>query len=170
MQERIEKAHPGELQKDMNKYFLKTEEFGISEVGIHLLRSGFNFETIPFSSIISIEITKGKLIRNWLLILIIGIGLITFSIYYTKGVIDLYNDPTVHVMPIESIVVPILPCAFGIFCLYTSLGSGPVMILYQNGKKSSYALTEFDKRNEMTTFQAYLQSNRSLFGKLKIVV
>lgn len=65
-----------------NKYYFETDQLGISETGIHLLRNRFNYETIEYSSIQEIRIEKGKQIKNWLLVLLLGIfSVSTWDVY-----------------------------------------------------------------------------------------
>jgi hypothetical protein len=63
----------------MAYYNFQTEEFGVSESGIHLLRSGFNYKTITLSEIDRIRIERAKEIHNWWLVFIIGSALIGFG-------------------------------------------------------------------------------------------
>ncbi len=42
----------------MNKYYFKTNEFGLTDNGIDFLRSGFNYKTINFPKIHKADITN----------------------------------------------------------------------------------------------------------------
>ncbi|MDB5249078.1 MAG: hypothetical protein JWQ40_3472 [Segetibacter sp.] len=66
----------------MNSYKFETAQLGISEPGIHLLRSVYNYQTIPFESIDTIVIKTGRQIRKWLLSLIFGIVLVSTGFYF----------------------------------------------------------------------------------------
>lgn len=54
-------------------YVFKTREFAISDLGFHLLRSGYCHKTVPFSGIKEVQIERGFEIHNWLVILILGL-------------------------------------------------------------------------------------------------
>lgn len=152
----------------MSPYQFTTNEFGISETDIHLLRSNFNYKTIDFKDITLIEINKGKLINNWILILLLGIGLISFSLYCAFKLVIAFNDDSVRHIFIEQIILPVLPLLMGSFCLYTSARNGMVINIRYNGKDVSYPLEDLIKRNEYEDFITYLKSNKHLNSKLNI--
>lgn len=152
----------------MSKYKFQTQEFGVSETGIHLLRSNYNYETINYNDISLFEITKGKVIRNWILILTIGFGLIGFSIYYVSGLIDVFNDHSIHAIYIEEIVVPVLPFLLGGYCIFISMKTGIIFKIISNDKKDFFPLEEIIKRNELEDFINYLKSNKDKSSKLHL--
>lgn len=152
----------------MTPYKFTTNEFGISETGIHLLRSNFNYKTIEFKDITLVEIKNGKLINNWMLILLLGIGLISFSLYCVYRLVIAFNDDSVRHIYIEQIILPLLPFLLGGFCLNTSARNGMIINIRYNGKDSSYPLEYLIKKNEYEDFIDYLISNKDLNSKLNI--
>ena len=68
----------------MSDYKYRTDEFGLSETGVHLLRNNYNYKTINYEDITLLEIKHGKLFSNWLVVLLIGAGLIAFSISWNQ--------------------------------------------------------------------------------------
>ncbi len=153
----------------MKHYKFSTREFGISDTGIHLLRSNFNYRTINFKDITSLEIGRGRLIRNWLFVFIFGLSLIAFSIYYAFGLIDVFNDPSVKRIYIEELLVPFLPALLGGFCIYSASKKGIVMKIQHNGKKSSYSLEGIIKNNQYDEFVDYLVYTVKVYSKLKFI-
>jgi hypothetical protein len=73
----------------MGQYYFRTKEFGVTDKGIHLLRGGFNYETIAFAQIHKLEIRRGKELNNWFAILVIGLILFTPGIYFAISVINI---------------------------------------------------------------------------------
>lgn len=57
----------------MKIYNFETEQFGISDVGIHLLRSRYNYETYEFKDIDQITVVRGKQVYNWIVLFTLGI-------------------------------------------------------------------------------------------------
>ncbi|MBO9702921.1 MAG: hypothetical protein J7604_22090 [Sporocytophaga sp.] len=153
----------------MKHYKFYTREFGISDIGIHLLRNNFNYNTINFKDITSLEIGRGKLIRNWIFVFIFGISLIAFSIYYAFVLIDVLNDPSTRKIYIEELMVPVLPALLGGFCIYSSRRNGIVIKIEHNGKKSSYSLEDIIKNNQYEDFVDYLVFNVKVYSKIKLI-
>lgn len=153
----------------MKHYKFYTKEFGISDTGIHLLRSSFNYRTINFKDITSLEIVRGKLIRNWIFVFIFGISLLAFSIYYAYVLIDVLNDPSIRRIYIEELMVPVLPALLGGLCIYSSSRKGIVIKIEHNGKRSSYPLEDIIKNNQYEDFVDYLAFNVKVYSKMKLI-
>jgi hypothetical protein len=151
----------------MKHYKFSTREFGISDTGIHLLRSNFNYSTINYKDITSLEIGRGRLIRNWIFVFIFGLSLIVFSIYYAYGLIVVFNDPGVKRIYLEELMVPFLPALLGGFCIYASSRKGIVMNIQHNGKKGSYPLEDIIKNNQYDDFVDYLVNTAKVYSKMK---
>ena len=152
----------------MNPYKFTTSEFDISETGIHLLRSNFNYKTINFKDITLVEIKKGKLINNWILILVLGTVLIAFSLYCVFKLVIAFNTDSVRHIFIEQIILPVLPLLLGGFCIYSSVRNGMIISIRNNGKDTSYPIEDIIKKNEYEDFIAYLKLNKDLNSKLNI--
>ena len=99
-----------------------------------------------------------------------GIGLISFSIYYLIGLIDAFNDPKVHKIYVEAIVAPVLPLLIGFFCVYSSIRTGIIMKIENDGKRISLPLTKIIKKDELKEFIGYINDNKIENSKLKIYV
>lgn len=142
----------------MNKYVYETTEFGLSDQGIHLLRSRFNYETIPFSDVESITIEKGKELNNWVGILTFGIVLCGTAIFYILRALHVIGNHEVNVIYIEQIVIPGIPFVLGCYCLYTSTRNGTILRLTTvSNKKDKFPLKELEKVEDLPGFQQYLK-------------
>jgi len=99
----------------MTNYNFQTKEFGISDKGIHLLRSGFNHRTIKFSEVNKILIERGKELHNWWVIFIIGAALIVFGVYLSVGTIRILIDGNIaprHARMIILLLIPVVGAYF----------------------------------------------------------
>src|SRR5687768_6891151 len=153
----------------MNNYHFETREFGVSDRGIHLLRSRFNYETIEFDQVDHLTIEKGKELNNWLAILVIGLALVSFSVYYTVRLFSIVDNNEVNVIYVEEILVPLLPFMIGGYCLYSSTRNGTILRLRTiNSKTDKFPLKEFEKEDKLGRFQDFLKAK--LKTKVKINV
>jgi hypothetical protein len=152
----------------MNEYAYETTEFGLSDEGIHLLRSRFNYETIPFSDVQSITIERGKELNNWILILLFGVALITVSLFYILRALHVIGNYEVNVIYIEQIVIPVIPLLLGCYCLYSSTRNGTILRLKTvKNKKDKFPLKEIEKTNSLSNFQQYLKERLST--RIKVI-
>jgi hypothetical protein len=142
----------------MINYYFETREFGISDNGIHLLRSRFNYETVHFDQVDSLTIEKGKELNNWIVILIIGLGLVAFSLYYSLRLFNIIDNNEVNVIYIEEILVPLIPFMLGGYCLYSSTRKGTILRLKTiKNKTDKFPLRELEKDNRIGQFQDFLK-------------
>ncbi|UII24750.1 hypothetical protein LVD15_15680 [Fulvivirga maritima] len=142
----------------MSDFLFETNEFGLSQEGFHLLRDRFNYKTYPYSEIDEIRIETGKELKNWTIILAIGISLVVFSIYYSvKLYLAIQNNIYVTIY-IEQILIPIIPFLFGGYCIYASTKSGTILRLKTLKKnKHKYPLELIEKENKLKTLEALLK-------------
>jgi hypothetical protein len=153
----------------MTNYYFETREFGISDNGIHLLRSRFNYETVQFDQVDCLTIEKGKELNNWIVILIIGLGLVAFSLYYSLRLFNIIDNNEVNVIYIEEILVPLIPFMLGGYCLYSSTRNGKILRLKTiKNKTDKFPLRELEKDNRIGQFQDFLKEK--LNTKIRINV
>ena len=151
----------------MNNYYFETREFGVSDIGIHLLRSRFNYETVEFNQLDNVTIERGKELNNWVAILIIGLSLFSFSIYYSLKLFNVVNSNEVNVIYVEHILVPLIPFMLGGYCLYSSTRNGVVLrIRTIKNKTNKFPLKELEKDNKLESLQDFLK--KKLNTKVKI--
>ncbi|PZR39650.1 MAG: hypothetical protein DI538_06355 [Azospira oryzae] len=103
------------------RYLFEAKAFAVSDKGIHLFRNKFNYETIPFEDVSRLTIGRGRGVNNWIILFIIGMGLLGFAIYYSVGMFGVINHGEVRVIYVEEIVVPVLPFLIGAYFIYASL-------------------------------------------------
>jgi hypothetical protein len=151
------------------KYLFETSEFGISEYAFHLLRSRFNYKTYESDDLHEIIVEKGRLVNNWLLILLVGISLVLFAIYYCfKFYMLLTGDEFFHFY-LEELIVPLLPFFIGLYCIYNSMRTGPtVKLILTNGKSKRFPLTILKEKNEIDAFISFLRKSNMFNSKVRI--
>lgn len=145
----------------MSIYSFESTDFALSDKGIHLLRSGYNYKTIEYNMVDKATIKRGAEINNVNLCLVIGICLFGFAIMQTRLVINLFNDPSVTKIYIESIVLPVLPGLVGIYFVYIAVKKGIVLIIETGSKEYKLRLRDFIKDNTKEKVIKYLTEKLS---------
>jgi uncharacterized membrane protein len=118
----------------MKTYLFQTHEFGVSSEGIHLLRSGFNYETIDWSQIKSLKIQRGKALHNWFVILVIGVALLSLGIYLSIRTIDtlMYQEHAErYVKMMQFLLIP----GIGVYFIYNALRTGTLAVIQYHTRK-----------------------------------
>ncbi|MDO6392382.1 hypothetical protein Q4E40_19765 [Pontibacter sp. BT731] len=138
------------------KYRFCTEQFGISDSGIHLLRSRYNYKSVASADVTSVVIRRGKAIKNWLFLLLFGVACLGFSAYYTSIIYDFFYSEEGGRIYIEEIVVPVIPAFAGIAAITVALRNTTIAIVQYRGGKLVLDLSDLVKSGEATSFVLYL--------------
>jgi hypothetical protein len=143
----------------MPNYYFETPEFGISDTGIHYLRSRFNYKTVPYTDIHSARIEQGKDLNNWALVLSIGIALVAFGLYYFYRLyIFFFEISESRTIAPEQILLPIIPFLVGGYCIYSATRNCIVMRFTDAlGKPDKLSLRELQKNNQLEVFISTLR-------------
>jgi hypothetical protein len=142
----------------MSKYYHETREFGVSDQGIHLLRSRYNYKTYDFNNVAKVIIERGKELNNWIAILVLGLALVSFALYYAVGMVELLTDYVRDRISIQEILVPLIPFLMGAYCLYSSTRNGTIMrVSTAEGKSERFPLKELEEKHELTSFKQLLK-------------
>ena len=150
-------------------YLFETNEFGLSNDSFHLLRSRYNFKTYSNQDIASLSIENGKQINNWILVLIIGVSLISFTIFYSIKLFYFMTDEQTRTIYIEQIVIPVLPFLVGIYCLFVSLKKGPIIrVQLRNGRTKGFPLSKVQKENQMESLLDVFKNSTEFGQKLTV--
>lgn len=149
----------------MPQYLFTTDEFALSETGIHLLRSRFNYQTIPLREIKSMRIAKGKETHNWWLVLIIGGVMVWLGMYLSIGTIKALLSGNATPRQAVLIYILLIPVS-GAYFVYCALETGPLLqIECFNGDKRSFRLRQLLKEQKLDAFKEYLRT-RSLINAI----
>ncbi len=143
----------------MPSYHFETPEFGISDTGIHYLRSRFNYKTVAYTDIHSARIEQGKDLNNWAIVLSIGIALAGFGLYYFYRLYIFFFEISEHrtIAP-EQILLPVIPFLMGVYCIYSATRNSVVMRFTDaQGKPDKLSLRELQKNNQLEGFLSTLR-------------
>lgn len=152
-------------------YLFESDTFGISQEAFHLLRSRFNFKTYQAQEISQITIEQGRQVNNWLIILVIGLGLVCFAIYYSFVLYNMLTDDSVTSIYIEELLIPILPFLLGFYCIYAALKTGPTLrVDLVNYKNKRFPLLRLKKNNEIDRLIEVIKNHPSLSSKLVVKI
>jgi hypothetical protein len=137
----------------MEKYSFETSEFGISQKGFHLLRSGFNYETIEWTELNSVKFYRGKELYNWWIILLIGIGLLILGIYLSFRTFDILlhkENPQNYAKMLLFCHIPMI----GIYFISNAIKTGTLLkINYASYKKKVFPLRQIEKAERLAEFK-----------------
>ncbi|HMG91039.1 MAG TPA: hypothetical protein VK589_13330 [Chryseolinea sp.] len=146
----------------MGQYYFRTKEFGVTDSGIHLLRSGFNYETIAFSQIHKLEIKKEKEIHNWIGILVIGLILLAPGIYFAINIINVLIHGDISPRGARMVLLLLIPLV-GVYFIYTSLQTGTILqINYGKDKKDQFPLRQIIAEKQMDDFKLLMKDKLSV--------
>jgi hypothetical protein len=153
----------------MSKYNFQTEKAGFSNEGLHLLRNRFNFKTIPYKEIQSIEIMQGWVMNNWLVLLLFGLILVVFAFSAALSLYLNYIDPDVHIIYTEHILMILLPLMMGFFTIYSALQRGEVLWVLYGSKRLKFPLRALHKSGKREQFLQFLRSHVELRNKILLI-
>ena len=142
----------------MKDYLFKDKYFGITEEGLHLLRNNYNYKTIPMNELESFRVGRGRAIKNWLLILILGIGMLAASAWLWLGIIDFFTNPDYEgKMHIGVIVGAAVLVFLGGYCVFLGLKKEEVISFSFGKGGDSFATKELKERRQLEPLVDYLK-------------
>lgn len=152
----------------MSLYQFETDQFGISEQGIHLLRSGNNYQTFEFEEIGEMTIEKGNQIANWLLSLTFGIVLILVGLYVAYTVLaEYFFYDRVHTFYVEQFLFPVFPLFVGSYLVYMASRIGLVLSIEVNGKTRKLPIENLRKQNKIEELMTFFYEHNLTKHKFK---
>lgn len=143
----------------MQAYNFETRDFAVSDTGIHLLRSRFNYRTILFSEIKRIIIEKGKVTPNWIGAFILGTAILYGAVDLSLMTIDDFIVGKADAGSAKILVFVILiGCAGGSF-IYSSVRRGIILrVSYGNDKSDKFSLKDIILRGQLADLLFMLSS------------
>ena len=140
------------------RYTFQTNQFGISTDTIDLLRNRFPYKSIPINSITSIDIKKGKDLKNWWWVLAIGLALTLYALWDITQILGILSDKHTHVVYVERLVIPAIPLMLGLYSIIIASRNTKVMIIKSNDKSYYLSLRELVKQQQFDPFVSHLQA------------
>ena len=140
----------------MNNYLFQSTEFAVSDNGIHLLRSGFNYKTIRWGEVDSIKIRKGKELNNSWIIFLFGLIVLTTGAYLTIRTVDILVHKEHAERYIKMLLFLLIP-VIGVYFVYNSMRTGIIMsVNYSAHKKEMFPLNEIIRQNRLNEFKSLM--------------
>ena len=147
-------------------YTFQAEKFGLTDDSLHLLRNGFNYETIHLHAIESIEVRDGKDLKNWLWVLFVGLALTIYALMDIFQILFILNDENTHRIYVERLVMPIIPLSLGVYSIFIALRNTRVMVVKVSGKTYYLSLRYIVKNRQFIEFTGYLKRIYPAFQNL----
>jgi len=132
---------------------------GISEHKVHLLRNKFEYQSIPFNQINEVKFKKGKAIKNWMIILTLGILLLSVGLFISKNIFLYYFSDEPGTIHIETIVASIFTVVFGVFLIIQSLKTEHILEIHYENKTKKFGVKSFDRESQLDNLISYLSEN-----------
>lgn len=143
----------------MNTYDFEEEDFALSQEGIHLLRSRYNYKTILFNDVKTAIIKKVSSIKNILLCSILATLLIGFSVYEIVRLYFFFTEPYKFRIDVYYVVLPVLPGAVGGYLVYLILRKEPILEIISSSNLIKLRITKTIKQGKLIELKNYLLSN-----------
>ena len=155
----------------MNKYAYSSTDFGINELGIFCLRSGYVYKSISHEMVSSINIRKGYLVQNRFLLLALSLVVLVLGYYvffvFLKFNMDDYYETFNNVSNLKGwklFVYLIGFCFstlfFSVFLIYKVFSRGTIMLISTEHETFKFDLSEIEKRGELSYFKKFLQQKK----------
>lgn len=128
-----------------------------SDEKVHLLRNRFEYDAIPFSKLESIILTKGRTIKNWLIILMIGIGLLSAGGYAAFNIYDFFTSSEGGRIFIEEIMVVFIVNIAGLYCTYIALAKETVLQINTRNQVENFSIKSFKKSGVFEDLMKFLE-------------
>ena len=100
-------------------------------------------------------IKKGKELRNWVWVLIVGLGLLIFVMFDLIRIYEYYQES--FVIYIERLLIPFFPLLLGLYSVMISFRSSQIMIVKNGNKKHHLSLRKFIKSNNYKDFIVFIR-------------
>jgi hypothetical protein len=138
----------------MTEYLFQTDEFGVSDKGIHLLRSGFNYQIVHWNEINFMKIKHGKELQNWWIIFLLGTALLVLGLYWSIRTVDILLHKE-HAERYAKMLLFLLIPGIGIYFLYNAFRTGPVLrVNYSAYKKATFPLRKIMQEDRLGEFKS----------------
>ncbi|MFT2009174.1 hypothetical protein ACMA1I_10905 [Pontibacter sp. 13R65] len=136
------------------KYNFYTNQFGVDKKGLHLLRSKQKF--IPYSNIDSITLKRGRVVKNWLLLLLFGLCCLLFASYSIFTLNVLSGSEFLFSLQAEKTIAPIVSAFIGVGAVLMALQERDIMIVRRKGKKAVLLMSQLIKQHQTDDFIAFI--------------
>jgi len=132
----------------MAGYAFETPEFGLDETGLHRLRSRFAFEQIPYSAMSRVEVTRGRSVQNWWLLLAFGLACLGVGLWTAVSLYLFLTSPKPegHV-DVRAVATPIIPTVLGLVAIWQALQVEDILVVRYGRRRLVLPLSKLKKGN-----------------------
>jgi hypothetical protein len=153
----------------MTSYLFKTSEFGVSDEGMHLLRNGFNYQTISWSDINWVKIERGKELHNWVVIFLFGVVVLAVGVFVSFQIIHTLINNDIALRNAKLIWLLFIPVAGAYFVFY-SLQTGIILkINYALDKNDMFPLKQIVKDGKLNEFDLYWLGEKTHIKQFSVI-
>ncbi|MFK7905511.1 MAG: hypothetical protein AB8B69_10320 [Chitinophagales bacterium] len=149
----------------MSTYLFRDKYFGVSQEGVHFLRNGYTYKTVEFADVDIVRIKRGKAIKNWIVVFIIGLFALGLALYGLKGLYEIFQSANGGRIHIEYIVAPFLPLMVGAYALYVSLKKEEIIEVVFGGKIERFSTKELQNSPNFEAIIELLQNKTKFHRK-----
>jgi hypothetical protein len=140
----------------MASYAFETPEFGLDETGLHRLRSRFAFEQIPYSAMSRIEVTRGRSVQHWWLLLAFGLACLGVGLWAAFSLYLFFTSPTERgKVEVHAVATPIIPTVLGLVAIRQALQVEDILVVRYGQRRLVLPLSKL-KVGEAAALPRYL--------------
>lgn len=112
---------------------IRDKLFKLSNKGIHFIRNGYTYRQVSFSDIITVKLYKGKSVRNWQIIMFLGVIFIllavTLSVYLFSSIFIKEQPVRFYNLLGHGILIVLILFAMGLFSIINSIKNVPIFFI-----------------------------------------
>ena len=140
----------------MAGYVFETPEFGLDETGLHRLRSRFAFEQIPYAAMSRVEVTRGRSVQNWWLLLTFGLACLGVGLWTAISLYLFLTSSTEHgKVNVRAVVTPFIPTVLGVVAIWQALQVEDILVVRYGKRRLVLPLSKL-KTGHAAALPAYL--------------
>lgn len=141
----------------MAAYAFYTDEFGVDENGIHLLRNRFRYHTFQHEEIRQLRVGRGPDIQNWGGMLTFGVLLLLAGLGSLYALYRFFIEGEGHI-ELQLVVVPFFPLLFGGLAMYSALRRTVVLEIWQEARPRRVSLRAIAQTGQLQELIAHLRT------------
>jgi len=150
--------------------YFYSKEVSFHDYKLRLLRNDFAFKEIRYDEIKQVEISKGFLLKNNVLIILLGLAVVYFGVSILNyGYIQMYNESSntrlyflLNRASILSVWGPILLIISGLLAIYVSFIRTHIITIYVGKSIYKRRIREISKLNAVDQLGQFLVRNAIL--------
>jgi hypothetical protein len=149
----------------MAGYAFETPEFGLDEAGLHRLRSRFAFAQIPYAAMSRVEVTRGRSVQNWWLLLAFGLACLGVGIWTAVSLYLFLTSPKPEGrVDVRAVATPLIPTVLGVVAIWQALQVEDILVVRYGKRRLVLPLSKL-KTGDVAALPAYLARRTAASGQ-----